>query len=161
MEKFLMTPTGYSKLNMELNRLINDERPKVIDALKESRSYGGELSENAEYLEAKDAQDNLEKKIMEIQNKLNNAKVVRIEDIVDDKVARFGTIVKLLDLDTEEELEYQIVGLEESDIKQFKISYLSPIGSAMLNKRVGDIIYFRIPNGDRELEILDVKIPKI
>lgn len=159
-KKYLMTKTGYSKLVSELTHLIKVGRPQVIEAIKEARSYGGELSENSEYLEAKDQQDNLEKKISELQDRLDNAKVIDIENLANDGVVRFGTIVKLLDLDTENELCYQIVGEEESSVNQGKISYLSPIASAMLNKRVGDVIYFRIPNGERELEILEITIPK-
>lgn len=159
-KKYLMTKTGYSKLVSELTHLIKVGRPQVIEAIKESRSYGGELSENSEYLEAKDQQDNLEKKISELQNRLDNAKVIDIENLANDGVVRFGTIVKLFDLDRETECCYQIVGEEESSVNQGKISYLSPIASAMLNKRVGDVIYFRIPNGERELEILEITIPK-
>lgn len=161
MEKFLMTQEGYSKLNKELKRLVNEERPNIIDQLKDSRSYGGELSENTEYMEAKDAQDSLERKIMEIQNKLDNSKVISLSDLANDGVARFGTIVSLLDLDTDKEVEYQIVGIEEASIKELKISYVSPIGAAMLNKKIGDIIYFRTPNGERELEIIKVTLPNI
>lgn len=160
MSKFLMTQEGYSKLNKELKRLVIEERPKIIEQLKDSRGYGGELSENSEYMEAKDAQDSLERKIMEIQSKLDNAKIISLSDLVNDGIARFGTIVSLVDLDTDQEVEYQIVGIEEASIKELKISYVSPIGAAMLNKKIGDIIYFRTPNGERELEIIKVSLPK-
>jgi transcription elongation factor GreA len=159
-KKYLMTRTGYAKLVAEINNLIKVERPRVIDAIKESRAYGGELSENSEYLEAKDQQEGLEKKISELQLRLDNARVIDIENVVNDGVVRFGTIVKLLDLDTDEEFSYQIVGQEESSIKEGRISYLSPIATAMMNKKIGDLIYFRIPNGERELEILEIKTPK-
>lgn len=161
MQKFLMTQEGYSKLNIDLKKLINEDRPEIIERLKDSRGYGGELSENTEYMEAKDAQDIVERKIVEIQNKLDNAKVVSLLDLVNDGVARFGTIVSLIDLDTDLNVEYQIVGVDESSIKDSKISYLSPIGSAMLNKKVGDIIYFVTPSGERELEIIKVTLPNI
>lgn len=159
MQKFLMTQDGFSKLNIDLKRLINEERPLIIERLKDARGYGGELSENTEYMEAKDAQDCLERKIVEIQKKLDNAKVVSLLDLVNDGVARFGTIVSLNDLDTDLDVEYQIVGIDESSIKDSKISYLSPIGAAMLNKRIGDVIYFRTPSGERELEITKVTLP--
>lgn len=109
-KKFLMTQVGYSKLYSELNRLINEERPSVIDALKESRTYGGELSENSEYLEAKDRQDVVEKKIAELKVKIESSKIVDIKEIADDGVARFGTIVTMVDFDDDKELVYQLVG---------------------------------------------------
>lgn len=160
MEKFLMTNIGYSKLNMELKRLINEERPNAIEALKDSKDSGGELSENTQYIEAKAAQDSLENKIMEIQNKLSNAKVINLSEIVNDGIARFGTIVKLIDLDTEDHLSYQIVGVDEISIKDLKISYKSPMGASILNKKIGDKVYFRTPNGERELEIVEIVLPK-
>jgi len=158
-KKFLMTKVGYSRLCADLSKLINVERPNVIESLKESRTYGGELSENAEYLEAKDRQDTVEKKIAEIQLKIESAKIVDLKDIVDDGLARFGTIVKLVDLDTEKEMYYQLVGEEEAVIRENKISYRSPLGAAVMNKKVGDVVYFRTPSGERELEILEIKLP--
>jgi transcription elongation factor GreA len=159
MEKFLMTHLGYSKLNMELTRLINEERPLAIEALKDAKGFGGELSENIQYIEAKYSQEALETKIMEIQNKLSNSKVVKLEEIVNDGIARFGTIVKLVDLETDAILQYQIVGVDEISIKDLRISYKSPMGSAILNKKIGEVIYFRTPSGDRELEILEIILP--
>lgn len=159
-KKFLMTQAGYSKLYNELNRLINEERPSVIDALKESRTYGGELSENAEYLEAKDRQDVVEKKIAELKLKIENSKIVDITEIADDGVARFGTIVTMVDFEDDKEVIYQLVGEEESSIKEGKISYRSPLGAAVINKRLGDSVYFRTPNGERELEIIKITIPR-
>lgn len=158
-KKFLMTKVGYSRLCADLSKLINVERPSVIESLKESRTYGGELSENAEYLEAKDRQDTVEKKIAELQLKIESAKIVDLKDIVDDGLARFGTIVKLVDLDTEKEMYYQLVGEEEAVIRENKISYRSPLGAAVMNKKVGDVVYFRTPSGERELEILEIKLP--
>lgn len=160
-KKFLMTQVGYSRLCADLSKLVNEDRPNVIEALKESRTYGGELSENAEYLEAKDRQDTVEKKIAEIQAKIDSAKIIDLKDIVNDGIARFGTIVTLLDLDTEEELVYQLVGEEEAVIKERKISYRSPLGSAVINKKVGEVVYFRTPSGERELEILEINKPVV
>lgn len=159
-KKFLMTQAGYSKLYNELNRLINEERPSVIDALKEARTYGGELSENAEYLEAKDRQDVVEKKIAELKLKIESSKIVDITEIADDGVARFGTIVTMVDFEDDKEVIYQLVGEEESSIKEGKISYRSPLGAAVINKRLGDSVYFRTPNGERELEIIKITIPR-
>lgn len=159
-KKFLMTQAGYSKLYNELNRLINEERPSVIDALKEARTYGGELSENAEYLEAKDRQDVVEKKIAELKLKIESSKIVDITEIADDGIARFGTIVTMVDFEDDKEVIYQLVGEEESSIKEGKISYRSPLGAAVINKRLGDSVYFRTPNGERELEIIKITIPR-
>lgn len=159
-KKFLMTQVGYSKLYGELNRLINEERPSVIDALKESRTYGGELSENSEYLEAKDRQDVVEKKIAELKVKIESSKIVDIKEIADDGVARFGTIVTMVDFDDDKELVYQLVGEEEASIKEGKISYRSPLGAAVINKKLGDSVYFRTPNGERELEIIKITMPR-
>ena len=159
-KKFLMTHVGYSKLYSELNRLINEERPSVIDALKESRTYGGDLSENSEYLEAKDRQDVVEKKIAELKVKIESSKIVDIKEIADDGVARFGTIVTMIDFDDDKELIYQLVGEEEASIKEGKISYRSPLGAAVINKKLGDSVYFRTPNGERELEIIKITMPR-
>ena len=117
-KKLLMTQSGYTKICNDLSKLINEERPSVIDALKEARTYGGELSENAEYLEAKDRQDNVEKRITELQNKIEQAKIVNLSEIVDDGIARFGTIVTMVDLDDESEknIVYQLVGEDEASI---------------------------------------------
>lgn len=159
-KKFLMTQVGYSKLYNELNRLINVERPSVIDSLKESRTYGGELSENSEYLEAKDRQDIVEKKIAELKVKIESSKIVDIKEIANDGVARFGTIVTMVDFDDDKELVYQLVGEEEASIKEGKISYRSPLGAAVINKKLGDSVYFRTPNGERELEIVKITMPQ-
>lgn len=159
-KKYLMTRNGYSKVSKELDFLITQERPRVIESIRESRSYGGELSENAEYLEAKERQESLEKKISGLKEKLEQTKVIDIDQIADDGVVRFGSIVSLLDLETDEEVTYQIVGEEEADIKHSKISYTSPIAAAMMGKKIDDVIYFRIPKGDRELEILDIRTNK-
>lgn len=161
-KKLLMTQQGYTKIANDLSRLINEERPSVIEALKESRTYGGELSENAEYLEAKDRQDAVEKKIVDLQTKMEQAKIVNLADIADDGVARFGTVVTLVDLDdeSEKEIKYQLVGEDEAVVKDGRISYKSPLGAAVLNKKIGDIVYFRTPSGERELEIINIKLPK-
>lgn len=152
-----VTETGYAKLQEKLNGLYK-EREEALEQMKDAMSYGGELSENSEYLMSKETVDRLENRINEIQERQMNSKIIYKNNIANDDVVRFGKTVKLLDLDTNEEFTYMIVGEDEADLKLNKISHTSPIGKALCNQKEGECVYFETPKGDREIEILKVFI---
>lgn len=150
-----MTIRGKNQLNEELKHLKTVERPKVIQEIATARAHG-DLSENAEYDAAKEKQAFIEGRIKEIEDKLARAQVVDTTQIRTDKIV-FGAIIQLKDLDSEEIKNYSIVGTDEADIKQGKISIESPVARQLLNKREGDSVTVRVPKGEIEYEILSVK----
>lgn len=150
-----MTRLGHQLLKEELERLKKVERPAVIQAIAEARAHG-DLSENAEYDAAKERQGFIEGRIAEIEGKLSNAQVIDPTSIKSDRVA-FGATVKLLDLDEDREVTYQIVGLDEADASNGKISITAPVARALLGKEEGDEITVRTPKGERDYEILNVE----
>lgn len=150
-----ITKTGYEKLKNELKRLTSVERPAVVQAIEEARAHG-DLRENAEYHAAKERQGFIEGRLQEINGKLSNCKVIDPAVLSGDTVI-FGATVTLLDLKTEGEMRYQIVGDEEADLNEKKISYSSPIARALIGKKAGDEITIRIPKGTLEVEVLDVE----
>ncbi len=150
-----MTKAGHKQLKEELDRLKTKERPKVVEDIKEARAHG-DLSENAEYDAAKDRQGFVEGRIREIQGKLAQAEVIDPATLSGDRVV-FGATVTLYDIDEDEELTYQIVGDDESDIKENKISYKSPIARALIGKSIGEETTIKAPQGDRFMEIMDVE----
>jgi transcription elongation factor GreA len=154
MERIPMTPEGYKKLKEELERLIKIERPKNIKAIEEARAHG-DLSENAEYHAAKEKQSFIEGRIRELQSKVARAQVIDPSTISQDKVA-FGARVKLMDTETGEEKTFQIVGPEEADVNNGKISIHSPIARALIGKEVGDIAVVKAPARTIEYEILEI-----
>lgn len=157
MTKYPITPEGLKKLQEELKRLKSVERPKVIEAIAEARGHG-DISENAEYDAAKEQQAFLERKIREIENNIANADVVDPTTMSTERVV-FGLQVKVQDLDSGEEISYQIVGVDEADIAEQRISISSPVARALIGKTVGDVVQVQIPRGLRELEILDISNP--
>jgi len=154
---YVVTELGYAQLQEKLETYF-EERKSVLEQMTDAMENTGELSENSEFLTAKSSLDRIESKIQDTQTKLQNCKIIYKVDITTDEVVRFGKTVVLRDLDTEKHFEYTIVGIDESDLKLNKISHLSPIGKALLKQTKGDVVYFETPNGDRELEILDVKV---
>jgi transcription elongation factor GreA len=146
-----ITIRGKAKLEEELKRLTFTERPNVIKAIEEARSHG-DISENAEYEAAKERQGMIEARIADIQSQLAGAEVVDVSQIKSDKVV-FGATVTLIDIDSEEELTYQIVGVDESDVKQGMISIMSPLARSLIGKSAGDTVHVKSPKGDREFEI--------
>lgn len=154
MERIPMTPEGYERLKEELERLIKIERPAIIKAIAEARAHG-DLSENAEYHAAREKQSFIEGRIQELQAKLSRAQVIDPSKINHDKVA-FGAKVKVLDLDTEEEKEFHLVGPEEADVKNGKISITSPVGKALIGKEVGDQVTIKAPAKTLNYEILSI-----
>jgi transcription elongation factor GreA len=154
LEQIPMTRQGYEALKQELARLKRVERPANIKAIETARAHG-DLSENAEYHAAKERQSFLEGRIGEISYKLGVAKVIDPESVPRD-VVRFASRVLVENLDSEEETEYMIVGPDEADIKQGKISMTSPLGSALIGKRPGDEAVVQAPGGKRMYEIIDI-----
>lgn len=151
-----MTLRGAEKLRKELNELKFEKRPKVIAAISEAREHG-DLKENAEYHAAREQQSFIEGRIKDIEGKLSHAQIIDVVTLnVGDKVV-FGATVTVLDIDTDEETTYQIVGEDEADIKLGRISHSSPIARSLIGKNEGDEIALDTPGGSRELEILEVK----
>ena len=156
MNKTPLTVAGAEKLRTELHRLKTVERPNVIAATADARSHG-DLSENAEYEAAKDRQGFIEGRIMEVESKLANAQIIDPTLLDADGRCVFGATVELEDLESGQVVTYQIVGDDEADIKDNKISISSPIARALIGKYAGDIAEVQAPGGVREYEILDVR----
>jgi transcription elongation factor GreA len=146
-----MTAEGKLRLEKELKNLLQVERPSIIKAIEEARS-NGDLSENADYDAAKERQAFCEARISDIQSKIANAEVIDIKNLKSDRVI-FGAHVLLLDLETEDEVTYQIVGEDESDVTTGKLSVFSPLARAIIGKKKGEIIEFKSPKGEKEYEI--------
>ncbi len=156
MNKIPLTVAGAEKLRAELHRLKTVERPNVIAAIAEARSHG-DLSENAEYEAAKDRQGFIEGRIMEVEAKLANAQIIDPKLLDADGRCVFGATVELEDMDSGQVVTYQIVGDDEADIKDNKISISSPIARALIGKYAGDIAEVQAPGGVREYEVIDVR----
>lgn len=154
-EKMPMTILGKAMLEQELKKLMHEERPSVIKAIEEARSHG-DISENAEYDAAKERQALIEGRIADIQTKIALAEVVDIKSIKSDKIV-FGATVHIKDVDTDEESKYQIVGVDEANVKLGKISILSPLARALIGKKKGDSAIVQSPKGDKEYEIQSFK----
>jgi transcription elongation factor GreA len=154
MVKEPMTVDGERVLRARLKYLKEVERPQNVQDIEVARAHG-DLSENAEYHAAKEKQGLLAAQMQEIEDKLSRAEVIDPKKLSGDRVV-FGATVVLLDFDTDEEVTYQIVGVDEADPKQGKISYTSPLARAIIGKREGDYIEFEAPGGQREYDILKV-----
>jgi len=149
-----LTKQGYEKLLQKVKRMKEVDRPAVIKAIEEARAHG-DLSENAEYHAAKEKQGQIEAEIRTLESKLSRAQVIDTSRLSGERVV-FGAHVKFLDVEKDEEFTYQIVGDEESDVNENRISILSPVGRALIGKEAGDLIAVNTPKGKRELEILEV-----
>ncbi|MDP2878173.1 MAG: transcription elongation factor GreA [Sulfuricella sp.] len=156
MSKVPLTTHGAELLRAELHNLKTVERPNVIAAIAEARSHG-DLSENAEYDAAKERQSFVEGRIAEVEFKLSNAQIIDPKELDAEGRCVFGATVDLEDLASGETVTYQIVGDDEADIKQGKISIGSPIARALIGKFAGDVAEVQAPGGVREYEVLDVK----
>ena len=156
MNKTPLTVAGAEKLRTELHRLKTVERPSVIAAIAEARSHG-DLSENAEYEAAKDRQGFIEGRIMEVESKLANGQIIDPKLLDADGRCVFGATVELEDMDSGQVVTYQIVGDDEADIKDNKISISSPIARALIGKYAGDVAEVKAPGGVREYEMIDVR----
>lgn len=155
MKKFPMTPTGHRKLKDDLDKLIKIDRPNNIKAIAEARAHG-DLSENAEYHAAKEKQSFIEGRIQELQTKIALAEVIDPSKITQDRVA-FGAKVKVLDVEADEEYEFMLVGPEETNIKEHKISITSPVGRSLIGKEIGDVVIVKAPARTIEYEILEIR----
>jgi transcription elongation factor GreA len=149
-----MSMRGNKKLRDELEKLERVDRIEVVKAIEVAREHG-DLKENAEYHAAKDRQGHIEGRILELRDKLSRAEVIDCSKVSVDK-AVFGTVVSLLDMDTEAEITYQLLGPEEADVKKGSISVLSPLGQSILGKSVGDEVVAKTPGGTREFEIMEI-----
>jgi len=155
MEKVPMTVEGFKKLETELHRLKSVERPRIIQAIAEARAHG-DLSENAEYHAAKEAQGLNESKVAELEDKLSRAEVIDTTKMSGDKI-KFGATVSLIDEDTDEKVKYKIVGEMEADVREGKISISSPIARALIGKGKGDTAEVTTPKGSKAYEIVKIE----
>ncbi len=156
MNKVPITVKGAEKLREELAHLKSVVRPRIIAAIAEARAHG-DLKENAEYHAAREQQGFAEGRIKEIEGKLANCQIIDVTRLNADGKVVFGVTVELADVDTDKEVAYQIVGEDEADIKEGRISITSPIARALIGKRAGDTAVVKAPGGDKEYEILAVK----
>lgn len=156
MEQIPMTPRGYKMLEEKLHQLKFVERPAIVKEIEFARSLG-DLSENFEYHSAKDRQGMIEALIKDAEAKIVLAQVIDPAKMKDDGVVRFSATVTFVDVKTEEESTYQIVGEDEADIKKGLISFASPIAKALIGKEEGDEVNIRTPNGAKTVEITEVK----
>ena len=152
----LMTQEGYDKLSAELKQLRSEERYKIAHRIEEARSFG-DLSENAEYAAAKDEQAKLEGKIQVMEYQLSRAKIIDTANIDNSRVT-VGTTVTVMDITHNKEFSYSIVSSEESDPNNNLISSVSPVGRALMNKKVGDEIPVKVPMGIRKLRVLSISV---
>lgn len=142
-------------MRLELDRLQKVERMDVIKAIELAREHG-DLKENAEYHAAKERQGHIEGRIMELQDKVSRAEIIDCSTVDCERVV-FGTVVSFLDLDTDEELTYQLLGPDEADVKKGSISVTSPLGQSIIGKSVGDEVSAKTPGGVRVFEIMVIK----
>lgn len=154
MKKSPMTRKGFEALEIELKQLKSTDRPAVIQAIAEARAHG-DLSENAEYHAAREKQSFIEGRIAEVEAQISNAEIIDPVKLSGDKIL-FSATVTLCDEETEAKITYQIVGLDEADLSQGKLSYEAPLAKAMIGKLKGDNIVVQTPKGTKEYEILDV-----
>lgn len=156
MNKVPMTVAGEQRLRQELEELKGEARPRVIAAIAEAREHG-DLKENAEYHAAREQQGFIEGRIQEIEGKLSNAQVIDVTKLPQTGKVIFGVTVGLVNLDSDEEVTYRIVGEDEADIKARRISVTSPIARALIGKEEGEVVVVRTPGGEVEYEIASVE----
>ncbi|AWF82619.1 transcription elongation factor GreA [Microbulbifer sp. A4B17] len=152
MNRVPMTVEGAEALRSELDNLKKVERPTVVQAIAEAREHG-DLKENAEYHAAREKQGFIEGRIQEIESKLSHSLVIDVKSIEPSDKVIFGTTVTIIHLDDDKEVTYKIVGDDEADVKQHKISVNSPIARALIGKEVGDVVVVHTPSGAVEYEI--------
>jgi transcription elongation factor GreA len=155
MNKIPMTANGYNNLQKELKKLLNEDRPNIIEAIAEARSHG-DLSENAEYQYAKEQQSLIEGKIADLESAVSRAEVIDVKSLEGDDI-KFGATVEIEDDDTGESVTYQIVGEYESDIKNNKLSVNSPLAKGLINKAIDDVVEINSPKGQKSYTIKSVK----
>ena len=154
MDKVPLTIKGYAALEEELKKRQQVERPRIIQAIAEARALG-DLSENAEYHAAKEAQSLNEGRVLELESLISRAEIIDITKLSGERIM-FGATVKLVDEDTEEEKTYQIVGEPEADVRSGRVSILSPIARALMGKTIGDTVEVTTPGGGKSYEVVGV-----
>jgi transcription elongation factor GreA len=155
MTKIPMTATGFNRLSEELKRLETIDRPSIIKQIAEARSHG-DISENGEYLAARERQSFVEGRVIELEDKIARAEVIDVSKL-SGKVVKFGASVTLADEETDEETAYQIVGEDEADIGKGRLSVTSPLARALIGKSIGDSVEVTTPGGSRAYEVIKVK----
>ncbi|MGB0589280.1 MAG: transcription elongation factor GreA [Myxococcota bacterium] len=155
MERYVVTPYGLRVLRDRVRQIKEVERPENVRDIEEAIAHG-DLSENAEYHAAKERQGLLDAELRNYEDKISRAEVIDPSTLDGDKVV-FGATVTLFNIDTEEEVTYQIVGVDEADLREQKISYASPLGRAIIGKEEGDEIAFKAPGGTRNYEVVEVQ----
>lgn len=155
MNKIPMTASGYENIQVELKKLLNEDRPNIIAAIAEARSHG-DLSENAEYQYAKEQQSLIEGKIADLESAISRIEVIDVKSITGDEI-KFGATVKIEDDESGEISSYQIVGDYESDIKNKKLSVSSPLARGLINKTVDEVVEINSPKGQKSYTIKSVK----
>tara|TARA_Y100000590_G_scaffold442470_1_gene570600 strand:+ start:302 stop:778 length:477 start_codon:yes stop_codon:yes gene_type:complete len=156
MEKEPITLKGLEKLKKELDELKNVKRPKIVTAIAEARAHG-DLKENAEYHAAKEEQARIEGRVLEINDLIARANVVDVTKLEKKDNVIFGSTVDLIDLENNEKKTYKIVGRDEADIAKNFIYFRSPVGKALIGKKKKDLVTVKIPSGEKNFEIIDVK----
>ena len=156
MEKEPITISGIKKLKVELENLKNIKRPKIVSAIAEARSHG-DLKENAEYHAAKEQQAQMESRVIAINDIIARANVIDVTKIENNGNVVFGSTVNLKDLETDQKIKYKIVGQDEADASKNLIYFQSPIGKALIGKKIEDLVSVKTPSGERNFEILSVE----
>ena len=155
MNKIPMTAKGYESIQTELKKLLNEDRPKIIEAIAEARSHG-DLSENAEYQYAKEQQSLIEGKIADLESAISRAEVIDVKSLEGDEI-KFGATVVIEEDESGEMATYQIVGDYESDIKNNKLSVSSPLARGLINKSIDDVVEINSPKGQKSYTIKSIK----
>ncbi|WP_187272443.1 MULTISPECIES: transcription elongation factor GreA [Methylobacterium] len=155
MDKVPITVRGFAAMEEELKHRQQVERPRIVAAISEARAHG-DLSENAEYHAAKEAQSHNEGRVLELESMIARAEIIDVSKLSGDKI-KFGATVKLIDDDTEEEKTYQIVGEPEADVHAGRVSITSPIARALIGKGAGDTVEVTTPSGGKSYEVVAVK----
>jgi transcription elongation factor GreA len=158
-DRIPMSKTGHVKLKDELEQLEKVERHEIVKAIEVARAHG-DLKENAEYHAAKERQGMIEGRIMELKDKLGRAEVIDCTTVSTSR-AVFGAVVTLMDMETDDEVTYQLLGPEEADVKKGSISVLAPLGRSILGKEVGDEVVTKTPGGVREFEVVEIEAGSI
>ncbi len=153
-ERIPMTLTGFQRLEDELKHLKSSERPAIVKAIAEAREHG-DLSENAEYHAARERQSFVEGRIEELEDKIGRAEVIDVSKL-SGKVIKFGAMVTLVDEDTDDEVKYQIVGQDESDIKSGRLSITAPLARALIGKAAKDRVEVNTPGGSKSYEVVKI-----
>ncbi|MFP6718031.1 MAG: transcription elongation factor GreA [Alphaproteobacteria bacterium] len=154
MERIPMTAEGYERLETELKRLKTIERPDVIKSISAAREHG-DLSENAEYDAARERQSFIEGRVRELEDKLSRAEVIDVSKL-SGKEIKFGATVTLADEETDEKKTYQLVGTDEADVNNGRLSITSPVARALIGRGIGELVHVETPSGGRSYEVIKI-----